>query len=896
MGEVYRARDERLNRDVAVKVLRPAVINDPDRLARFRREAQLLAALNHSNIAHVHGLEDAGGHPALIMELVEGRTLADRLAAGPMPLDEALPIARQIVEALETAHAAGIIHRDLKPANIKVRDDGTVKVLDFGLAKALEPEGVAGAGATSSPTISMHATAAGIIMGTAAYMSPEQARGRPVDRRADVWAFGAVLYEMLTGRRPFDADDTSDTLALVLTKDPDWSVLPASTPTALRRLIRRCLERDVKRRLPDIAVARLEIDEALATPGGDAAATVASQSPVARLTWSSIVPFAAGAALVALVMWGAAWRRGAESTDSASPVVRFGITLPAEAAIALSFNDRDLAISPDGTRVVYTAGPEAQLMVRALDRLDPVPLAGVTNARAPFVSADGRWIGFFDRVDEGVTTGPVMSGALKRVPIDGGPPTTIASISGGSRGASWLTDDAIVFATRDPATGLLRVAADGGEPEVLTRPDTSKDEQDHVFPSMLPGGRVALFTIISGNDRRRVAALDLTTREWKVVLPSGSQAAYVDTGHLVYEDGDALWAARFDLNTLSVAGDSMPVLERVATGSLAANFAVSQEGTLVYAPLTVGSRSLVWVDRRGNERQVGAPQRLYQLPRLSPDGTRAAVYISDGRGGGLSIWDFSQQRLSPMRSGSERLGPFSVWSPDSRYLFVGGRNLFRHAADGTGEERLTSDANPAGARLRRPVEVSPDGTRLIYEQQTADRSYDLMLLPLQGPGKDANPAEPLLNTLADERNASIAPNGRWIAYESNKTGQFQIYVKAFPNVNDAEYQISTTGGRTPVFARNGRELFFVTGSALMSAPVRFAPSFAIGNPTVVFEEPSIILDGRLLGNTGRTYDVSRDGDRFLLLKDDADRSTGRPDVIVVQNWFRELNQKLPGAR
>jgi serine/threonine-protein kinase len=900
MGEVYRARDDRLNRDVAVKILRPAVIDHPDRVARFRREAQLLAALNHPNIAHVHGLEDAGGRPALIMELVEGRTLADRLATGPMPLGEALPIARQIVEALEAAHASGIIHRDLKPANIKVRDDGTVKVLDFGLAKALEPDGAAGPGATSSPTISLHATAAGIIMGTAAYMSPEQARGRPVDRRADVWAFGAVLYEMLTGRRAFEADDTSDTLALVLTKDPDWIALPASTPTVIGRLIRRCLERDLKRRLPDIAVARLEIDEALSTPTAASAESVASQPRVAPLGWRSIVPFGAGAALAALVMWGAGSRRGSESTELASPVMRFGITLPPDAPIALSFNDRDLALSPDGTHVVYTAGPEAQLMVRALDRLDPLPLTGVTNARAPFVSADGRWIGFFDRLDEGLMTGPILSGALKKVPIGGGPSSTIASISGGSRGASWGADDSIVFATSDPATGLLRVATRGGEPEVLTRPNASKDERDHLFPSLLPGGRVALFTIVTANSARRIAALDLQSREWKVVLPSGSQPAYVDTGHLVYEDGGALWAARFDLTNLAVVGDAVPVVEHVTWRSATANLAVSGQGTLVYAPSAGASatRSLVWMDRRGNQSLVGVPQRAYYLPRLSPDGTRIAVSINDGRGLGFWTWDFSEQKLTPLRPGSERPGAFSVWSPDSRYLIVGARNLFRHAADGTGvEENLTSDASGPGGQ-RRAVEVSPDGTRLIYEQLTANASYDLMLLPLDVPAPKVDRALPLLNTPADERNPSIAPNGRWIAYESNKTGQFQIYVKPFPNVNDAEYQISTAGGRTPLFARNGRELFFVSGSALMTAPVRFAPTFAAGNATVLFDAPSIILDGRLLANTGRTYDVSRDGDRFLLLKDDApvDRWTSRPGIIVVQNWFQELNEKLPKRR
>jgi serine/threonine-protein kinase len=898
MGEVYRARDSRLNRDVAIKVLRPAVAHDPDRLARFQREAQLLASLNHPNIAHIHGLEDGGGHPALIMELVEGRTLADRLALGPAPLDEGLAIARQIVEALEAAHAAGIIHRDLKPANIKVRDDGTVKVLDFGLAKAFEADGATGSGATSSPTISMHATAAGIILGTAAYMSPEQARGRPVDRRADIWAFGAVLYEMLTGRRAFDAEDTTDTLALVLTKDPDWTALPASTPAAIRRLVRRCLERDAKRRLPDIAVARLEIDEALSAPNQDSTVTNAPQTQVRHSRRRWLLPFVAGVGLSALVMGIAmVWRT--VPTPTASPVVRLGITLPADGQLALSLNDRDIAISPDRTHLVYTAGPESQLIVRPLDRLDPLPLPGISNARAPFVSADGRWVGFFDRLDEGLTTGPILGGALKRAPIAGGPPSVIAQVSGGSRGASWGPDDVIVFATSDATTGLLRVSARGGEIDVLTRPDATKDERDHHFPSLLPGGRGVVFTIVGGggNNPRRVAALDLKTGEWKTVLRSGSQAAYVDTGHLIYQDGGALWAARFDPTTLEVVGDSVPVLEGVTWRSATANYAVSRDGTLVYAPSAGASeiRTLVWMDRQGNESPTGAPQRSYVLPRVSPDGTRVAVSIVDGRGLGLWIWDFSLQKLTP--SGSEGRGAFSVWSPDSRFLFVGARNLIRRPVDGTSAEvQLTADPFPAAGQ-RRPVEISPDGTRLIFEQ-LRDTGSDLMMLSLDRARTSNGTGGPkpasLLDTPSDERNACIAPNGRWMAYESNKSGQFQIYVRPFPNVNDAEHQVSTAGGRTPLFDLTGRQLFFVSGSALMAAPVEFTPTFRAANPRVLFYAPSMVLDARLIATTGRNYDMSRDGSRFLMVKDDgavAARQSGRPNIVVVQNWLQELKAK-----
>jgi serine/threonine-protein kinase len=560
MGEVYRARDSRLNRDVAIKVLSSSVTHDADRLARFAREAQLLASLNHPNIAQVHGLEDASGQPALIMELVEGQTLGGRMAAGLIPLDEALAIARQIADALDAAHTAGIVHRDLKPANIKVREDGTVKVLDFGLAKAFDRDGAAAGAVTNSPTISAHATAVGIILGTAAYMSPEQARGRAVDKRADIWAFGVVLYEMLTGRRAFDADDISETLRLVLTKAVDWSALPASTPAPIRQLLRRCLERDIKRRIPDIAVARLEIDEALTLPVLDE--PVSNSLRPARTASRWLVGFGAGVLLSAAAMW-ALTRVPSGPVGRSAPIVRFGITLPLDEQLALSFNDRDLALSPDGTHLVYVAGADAQLTVRTFDRLDPQPLEGITNARAPFVSSDGRNVGFFDRIDEGLNTGPAIGGVLKRVPIDGGPPTVVAQVIGGSRGASWSPDDSIVFATSDPKTGILRVSARGGNPEVLTRPDPSKDERDHQFPSWLPGGRSIVFTILKRINEHQVAVLDVATGGLKTVLASGSQATYVDSGHLVYVDNGTLWAVRFDLRTLEVVGDPIAVLERV---------------------------------------------------------------------------------------------------------------------------------------------------------------------------------------------------------------------------------------------------------------------------------------------------------------------------------------------
>jgi Tol biopolymer transport system component len=904
MGEVYRARDTRLGREVAIKIVPRAFKDDPDRLARFEREARVLASLNHPHIGAIYGLEEADEITALVMELVDGEDLSQRLARGAIPVAEALPIARQIAEALEAAHEQGIIHRDLKPANIKVRPDGTVKVLDFGLAKALEPTVTARGDVVASPTITSPAmTRMGVILGTAAYMSPEQAKGRPADKRSDVWAFGVVLYEMVTGRRAFDGEDISSTLAFVITKDPDWTALPPATPAPIRRLLRRCLEKDLKRRVPDIGVARLEIDDALATPAEGASAASDDAGGVPRPSRRRVLPVAAMALLTAAAGSLATWAVMRPAPTSSAPLTRFAITLPAAQPLALSLNDRDVAISVDGTHLAYTAGDQAQLMVRTLDQLEAVPLAGIINARAPFLSPNGRWIGFFDRLDEGIGSGPVRRGALRRVSLGGGPSVVLSQIAGASRGASWGPDDSIVFATSDTSTGLLRVAASGGETTVLTTPDAAQGERDHCFPSVLPNARGVLFTIDKGAREQQVAVLDLQTNRRKTLIRSGSQAEYIETGHLIYADAGTLWAVRFDLARLELVGDAAPVIEHVMTLGQAANFSVSGHGTLVYAPMNRSqSRSLVWVDRQGHEEAIAAPPHEYAVPRLSPDGTRAVISFREQESGGLWAWDFSRRTLTRLTFGPT--GNFSVWMPDGRHIIftravsAAGEapNLYRGAVDGTGnEERLT-----AGDRQDRAVAISPDGKRLVFEELTPTGTQDLMLLALDDsstpPGTGAPRIQPLLQTPFDQRNAAISPDGRWMAYESTESARTQIYVRPFPNVADAHYQISTDGGRTPVWAANGRELFFVNGSALMAVAVQLTPTFSAGNPTTLFEGPSMLLDGRSVGSmTGRTYDVARDG-RFLMIKKNAGSSeaTAPPaSMIVVQNWFTELQQRVP---
>ena len=639
MGEVYRAHDAKLNRDVALKVLPELFALDPDRLARFKREAQVLASLNHPNIGGIYGFEESNGLQALVLELVEGPTLADRIAQGPIPVDEALPIARQIAEALEAAHEQGIIHRDLKPANIKLRHDGTVKVLDFGLAKLAHPEAAVGrVDVTASPTITSPAmmTGVGVLLGTAAYMSPEQAKGRAADKRSDVWSFGCVLYEMLTGRRPFDAEDVSDTLAAVLMREPDWPALSTHVPPQIVTLLKGCLEKDRRRRFADMSVAQFLLsDQAAMTP----AATGASPVRAKQAVWRRL----AGPA-VALVLAGIVGTAVWFGTRPIPPrVARFPLTTASADALSLNGTDRDLAITPDGSRIVYVGNGGTEILMRSLDHIESIVVArGLV--RGVFVSPDGQWVGFTDN-----------NRTLKTAAITGGPPLILTALDGGARGATWAPEDTILFATNNPATGLQRVSAAGGEPTVVTRPNRDRGEADHLWPEILPGGRGVLFTITAvsgGLDAAQIAVLDLDTGAQTIVLRGGSHAHYVSTGHLVYTAGGELRAVAFNLSRREIQGTPVSVLPRVMTTTNGAgDYAVAADGTLVYvdAPGTaraVGAdRTLVWVDRAAREEPLAVPPRAYTQPRLSPDGTRIAVYIQDQEQD-TWMWDLRRATLT----------------------------------------------------------------------------------------------------------------------------------------------------------------------------------------------------------------------------------------------------------
>jgi serine/threonine-protein kinase len=898
MGEVYRARDTNLGREVALKVVSDGFVHDPERVARFKREAHILAALNHPHIAAIYGIEGVIGAQCLVLELVEGDTLADRLKTGPLQLNEAVGIARQVADALQAAHDKGIIHRDLKPSNIALTHDGQVKVLDFGLAKAVAPEAasVTAGDLTASPTITSPVvmTGVGTILGTAAYMAPEQAKGRVADKRCDVWAFGCVLYEMLCGKRAFEGEDVSDTLAAVLRGEPDWTALPATVAPAIRTLIRGCLEKDRRQRIADIAVALFVLDDpASVAPASAAPITSATIAPRPQLWRRMAIP--SGTWLIGVAMAGIAVWFATRATIPPPRVSRFLITPPSAAALTVSGVVRDVVLTPDGSRLVYL-GPNGTALVRALDQLDATPLTGLGTPIGPFVSPDGQWVGFFDEAF-----------ALKKVPITGGPTVTLGRADAGGRGASWGPDGTIIFATQNETTGLQRIAASGGEPTVLTHPDRASGEADHLWPEILPGGQAVLFTITATTgslDQAQIAVLDLRTGTQTMLIRGGSDARYVSSGlgspkrgdrgggHLVYAAAGTLRAVAFDLARLAVVGTPVAVLPQLLTGAAgAANMAVAADGTLVYLSgggLSALARSLVWADRQGQETPMPVPTRNYAYPRLSPDGTRLAVFIADQEGSDVWLWDLARATLS-RSTFDPGIDIYPVWTPDGRTVLfssqrAGARNLFAQAADGTGVvTRLTESPNQQDA-----TSVSPDGKRLVFTENAPTTGLDVMQLGLDG----THSVTPLVRTPFTERNGEVSPDGRWLAYEANDSGRFEIYVRPFPDVSSGYWQVSTDGGTRPLWARNSEELFYLTpAGALMRVGVAREPTWAATAPTKLFEGGY----GALATFVGRTYDVSPDGRRFLMIKPlGSPEPTDAPaSFVVVLNWVEELSRLVP---
>jgi serine/threonine protein kinase len=858
MGEVYRATDTNLGRQVAIKVLPEAFAQDGERLARFEREAKTLASLNHPNIAAIYGLDRSGRLTALVMELVEGDDLSQRIARGAIPVDDAVPIAKQIADALEAAHEQGIVHRDLKPANIKARSDGVVKVLDFGLAKAMEPVGGMSANMSQAPTITTPAmmTGVGMILGTAAYMSPEQAKGRTVDKRSDVWAFGCVLFEMLAGKRPFYGEDVSDTIAAVLRGEPDWAALPAVTPPGLQRLIRRCLRRDPHKRIRDIGDVRLELEELSNEPPASASGTEgvhASGRWTRRLPWA--LALVAGAGTLFLLV---------QPRQSASPtgsVARVELSTP-QGVELFTGTGRNVAISPDGLRVVFTgiSGGVRQIYVRQIDRFEAVPLRGTeTASECCTFSADGRSIGFASN-----------DGTLRSVSLADGLVATIAT-DAEFTGHAWGSDDSIVFVR---SGALWKVASSGGEPTQLTMATPGDVARRYAWPTILPGATAILFASsdISG-DNWKIESLVPATGVRHTVLERGTLPLYAPSGHLIfYRDGELL-AAPFDVETQRVTGATVRILEHIPVVSAGVPLVdVSAAGVLAYAPETSAAR-LVWVSRQGAEQTLADTPRAYTTPRLDPKGRWVLAQAGD-----LWLHDLARSTFTRLFGGVETDGvAFPVLTPDgARVVFRTSRGLSLQALDGSGRGETIAGTTATDY----PGSISPDGRLLLIVRLSSATSADIYQASLSGNSE----IRPVLSTAAYEGSAKISPDGHWLAYTSNDSGRMEVYLRPFP-APDQRWQVSTEGGTQPLWNPNGREIFYRSGDKMMVVSVSAGTAPTLSEPRLLFETPYAFGAGVTIPN----YDVSADGERFVMVKEDSNANR----LNLVLNWFEELKRLVP---
>ncbi len=887
MGEVYRARDTKLGRDVAIKILPEEFANDRDRLARFQREARLLAALNHPNIAHIHELQESDGVQFLVMELVGGETLADRIKKGPLEFAETYKLFGQIAEGLDAAHQQGVIHRDLKPANIKITDDGKVSVLDFGLAKAADAHSSSSGAEVTSPwnADGAGASIAGQVLGTPAYMSPEQARGKAVDKRTDIWAFGCCLFEALTGKRPFRGETASDTLAAILKGEPSWEELPTNTPARLRELLQSCLAKDSCDRLRDIGDARHELRRIADESNQIATTAISPRASRSRLVAASVLCLLTGS-LTGAALWSLV-RPGGTVDPTATghrAVVRTTLELPAEAPIRSTTVGRLMwvprfALSDDGLRLVYGGGKadSPMLYLRPMDRLVASPVPGTYGGQSPFFSPDGQWIGFF------------TGGKLKKIRIGESQPITLCEARNPA-GAAWGRDGTIYFAESIsqlvPMTrGLKRVRDSGGAPEWLTQHEDDASIIGHAFPYVLPDGKTLLFALTSySKDSMSIGALTLATGRWKTVLSQASEAQYVPTGHLLFRREGSLYAARFDLDQLRVVGPAIPVFQSGLSP------AFSESGCLVHAPsslresddLALPPCPLVWVNLKGETEPLKAPLRPYFAGRLSPDGNRLAVTVASERGFHIWVYDIERNILSRLNlEGSSRN---AVWMPDGqRVVFSsdhGGKafNLFSAPAAGGGEpQRLTqSNANQF------PTSISPDGRILAILQFQPTTGGDIYVLPLDGSGH----AEPLIQTEFLDTGAAFSPDGRWLAYSSDETGRPEVFVQSYP-APTTKWQVSNQGGMAPRWSPKGDALFYRSDSAVFSVSIATDPEFKLGQPQLLFENPTIGASIAL------SYDVAPDGQRFILPGSPEADLTSINRLIVVQNWFEELKRLVP---
>jgi serine/threonine-protein kinase len=883
MGEVYRAHDSKLGRDVAIKLLPDVFSRDPERLARFEREAQLLAALNHPNIAAIYGIEESGGTRFLVLELVQGETLAERIASGPLPLEELAPLALQMAEALEAAHERGIVHRDLKPANLKITPEGKLKVLDFGLAKDFAATGLA-SDLSQSPTLTAlpGGTRAGVVLGTAAYMSPEQARGKPLDRRTDIWSFGCVLYEALAGRQVFSGETSSDTMAAILRAEPDWSALPASTPEKMRGLLRRCLEKDPRRRLRDIGDAHYELEMALAEPAPAVAAPSAADAAMIaaalqRARWRKALPWGV-AALMTLVAIGAYWMaRRAASEFQGQQQIRFTHIIPPPPSQTF-WDVPSVVLSPDGTRVVYVQaeGNTNRLWVRPLDKLEGTRLANTTGAEGPFFSPDGQWVGYF------------AGGKLMKISVNGGVPSAICDAST-SRGGDWGDDGTIVFSPT-PGSPILRVPATGGTPQPVTSLDAAKGENSHRWPKFLPGSKSILFAIKTVKsatfDDAQIAVQELGSNVHRVVAEGGSDPRYISSGHLVYARAGSLQAIPFDLKELKATGPAAAILEGVvwSQGTGAAHFTVSASGSLAYVAGGVKGQeqSIMWVDRKGTMIPTAIAKRGFFALNLSPDGKRFVVSVGAAND---DVWISEIARGTLTRLTAETgNNDFPLWTPDgNRIVFLSDRNnamsFYWKRADGTGPEEELLRV-PGGHQVI-ASSFSADGKWLAYTDFDPATGRDLWLLPVTG---DRKP-QAFLRTPFNEHEGVISPDGKWISYTSNESGRDEVYAQPFPGPG-GKVQVSTGGGEAARWAHNGRELFYRNGNKMMVAAYTTSPGFSPQAARLLFE-------GNFMESL--QYGVAADDQRLAMVHSGEQEGTPR-QLNVVVNWVEELRRRVPGGK
>lgn len=892
MGEVYRARDSRLDREIALKVLPESFIRDPERVGRFEREARTLASLDHPNIGALYDFQEADGMRFLVMQLIDGETLEDRINRGPLSVEEAIPIFVQIALGLEAAHQRGIIHRDLKPANVKLKPDGQVKVLDFGLAKSFGPEGE-----DSERDSSLTATGAAArltseqaILGTPSYMSPEQARARDVDRRSDIWAFGCTLFEALTGTPPFEGKTTADLIVRILRDTPDWSQLPPDVPASVKTILRRCLERDPRKRLKDAGDIAISLEEALASSGGSGAEPAPSAAGEAVRS-AGARPFAltlAGLTVVLLGVIAAVYlgiqrppapettsrHKGIPVVEKARAVRRFSITLSTAYPLKRPnpiIGDNVIAISPDGSTLVYVTGldNDTQLIKRRLDQLDSTPIAGTAGAWNPFFSPDGKWIGFQQR--------SVADPKLMKIPSDGGVPIPLAP-SPLPLGASWGEDDTIVFGHNIGAP-LARVSAEGGAFDLLSVPDEQWRGYSEGFPQLLPEGRGIVF------GAARIPHSDHGTLFY-AEKPGGSRVKiaddiglsyYVPSGHMVYPRTGALYALPFDLEAKRPTGPEVPVTEsRMASaGTIPRQYCFSRDGDLIYVPESSqaeSARTIVWVDRQGEETRVPIAARPFDTVRLSPDDSMLALDLIDLE----DVWIYSLKRGTNQRltftAGSDYR---PIWEPEGgSVIFLSAREgdtaIYSKGADGIGdvEHWVTNPEYPY------PNDVSPDGRTLIYSPVATTSPVWVV--------EKGDPDSPraLFDGRHGEQRVRFSPDGKWISYESKDTGRYEIYVQSFPD-QAAKFQISLEGGEDAIWSPLGDELFFWEGKVLMAVDVETEPTFSFGEPHPLFEMQSKV-----------NYDVASDGQRFVIIKE-GEASHWATELIVVENWFEELKRLAP---